>query len=124
MIALNDDTFMTFAIQNYDNIQCHSVQEFEDDLKRFLYIKKLFTRYKVNGDLKERLILNHLIVLYNIFGLSATRMLFHKIEQEDWSILTTFLLYLERMPEQIPDSNIMLSDVKLDENVISVLRNI
>jgi len=122
--SINEDNFVQFAMHNYDNPQCHSVQEFEDDLKRFLYLKKLFTRYVVNEDLRERLILNHLIVLYNVFGSAATRMLFHKIEECHWSTLVTFLLYLERMPEKIPDSNKKLTDIVLDEKVISVLRKI
>jgi len=111
-------------MQHYDNPQCHSLQEFEEDLKKFLYLKKLITRYRVNGDLRERLILNHIIVLYNVFGAAATRMLFYKIEEKYWDVLVTILVYLNRMPEQIPDTELQVSDVILDEKLISVLRKI
>jgi hypothetical protein len=108
----------------YDNPQCHSVVEFEEDMKRFLYLKKLFTRYSQNGELRERLILNHIIVLYNIFGDAATTMLFYKLEEKYWRSLVTFLVYLDRMPEEISQYGIILSEVELDETVIKALRKI
>lgn len=111
-------------MHNYDNPQCVSLVEFEDDLKRFLYLKKLFTRYKVNGELRERLILNHIIVLYNVFGDSATKMLFFKTEEKYWGVLATFLAYLERLPKRIPGSDRLISELDLDETVIKVLREI
>ena len=121
---LNESNFLVFAMHHYDNPQCHSLQEFEEDLKKFLYLKKLISRYKNNGELRERLILNHIIVLYNIFGESATQMLFYKIDESCWDSLITFLVYLDRMPETIPELNIVLSDVVLDETIISTLRKI
>jgi hypothetical protein len=121
---LNENNFLLFAMHNYDNPQCHSMQEFEEDLKKFLYLKKLIGRYKSSGELRERLILNHIIVIYNIFGPASTRMLFYKIDPEQWDVLVTFLLYLNRMPETLPEYNIRLSDIKLDEKVIEVLRKI
>lgn len=121
---LNENTFLLYAMHHYDNPQCHSVQEFEEDLKKFLYLKKLLGRYKNNGELRERLILNHIIVLYNIFGEAATRMLFHKIDESCWDALVTFLVYLNRMPESLPEFGVVSSDIKLDENIISVLRKI
>ena len=121
---LNDNNFLLFAMHHYDNPQCHTLEEFDEDLKKFLYLKKLITRYKKDGELRERLILNHIIVLYNIFGQNATRMLFHKIESDSWDVLVTFLLYLGYMPEAIPEFGIILSDIKLDEKVIAVLRKI
>ena len=121
---LNEGNFLVYAMQHYDNPQCHSLQEFEEDIKKFLYLKKLLSRYKNNGELRERLILNHIIVLYNIFGESATRMLFYKIDESCWDTLITFLVYLDRMPETIPEFNIVLSDVMLDETIISTLRKI
>lgn len=75
---LTEDNFIRYAMNHYDNPGCHSIIEFEDDLRRFLYLKKLFNRYTYEGDLKERLILNHIIVLYNIFGSALTDMLFLK----------------------------------------------
>ena len=121
---LNENNFLVYAMHHYDNPQCHSLDEFEEDLKKILYLKKLLSRYKNNGELRERLILNHIIVLYNIFGEAATNMLFYKIEKSNWDVLITFLVYLERMPEAIPQYGIQLSQVQLDERVIATLRNI
>jgi len=111
-------------MHHYDNTQCYSLAEFEDDLKKFLYLKKLISRYKNNGDLKERLILNHIIVLYNLFGDATTKMLFYKVDENCWDVLTTFLVYLDRMPETLQEYGIILSEVVLDEKVISTLRKI
>jgi hypothetical protein len=121
---LNDANFLIYAMHNYDNPQCHSVAEFEDDLKKFIYLKKLIYRYKNAGELRERLILNHIIVLYNIFGEATTKMLFYKIEEDLWPQLITFLVYLNRMPETISEYGINLTDIKLDETIIAVLRKI
>ena len=121
---LNEANFLLYAMHHYDNTQCYSLVEFEDDLKKFLYLKKLISRYKNNGDLKERLILNHIIVLYNLFGDATTKMLFYKVDENCWDVLTTFLVYLDRMPETLADYGIILSEVVLDERVISTLRKI
>lgn len=122
--VLTEDNFLTYAMHHYDNSQCYSLEEFNDDLKRFLYLKKLFNRYKNEDDLKENLILNHLIVIYNIFGEQATNMLFFKIEKEYWDILATFLVFLNRMPEELPQYGFKLSDVMLDDKIIKTLRKI
>jgi hypothetical protein len=121
---LSESNFLLHAMHHYDNPQCHSLEEFEDDLKKFVYLKKLIYRYKNVGELRERLILNHIIVLFNIFGEETTRMLFFKLEQPLWPQLVTFLVYLNRMPEELPEFGIRLADVKLDETIISVLRKI
>lgn len=117
-MKLSEDNFLVYAMRHYDNQQCHSLAEFEEDLKKFLYIRKLLNRYKKDGDLKDRLILNHIIVLYNVFGDASTDMLFFKIEKEYWSALTTFLVYLNRIPEE------RSADIVLDQNIVSVLRKI
>jgi len=122
--VLTEDNFLQYAMHHYDNSQCYSLEEFNDDLKRFLYLKKLFSRYKHECDLKENLILNHLIVIYNIFGDSSTNMLFFKIEEEYWDTLVTFLVFLNRMPEDIPQYGIKLSEIKLDDHIIQTLRKI
>jgi hypothetical protein len=121
---LTDDNFLVFAMHHYDNPQCHSLNEFDDDIKKFIYLKKLIYRYKNTGELKERLIINHIVVLHNIFGTVTTRMLFFKIEESLWSQLVTFLVFLNRMPEEIPEFGIKLSDISLDEKIIAVLRKI
>lgn len=117
-MKLSEDNFLVYAMRHYDNQQCHSITEFEEDLKKFLYIRKLLNRYKKDGDLKERLILNHIIVLYNLFGDASTEMLFFKIEKEYWPALVTFLVYLNRIPEE------RSADIVLDQNIVSVLRKI
>ena len=98
---LTDDNFMLYAMKAYDKPNA-IVSEFEEDLKRIKYVKRLIKRYKATGELKERLILNHIIILSNVFGIEATvRMLFYKIDNSDYPILKTFLLFLNYMPRYI-----------------------
>ena len=125
---LNDDTFLMYAMREYNNMQCTDIEEFYDDLKKIKYIKRLFNSYRNNGQLKERLILNHLIIFYNVFTLQAgTRILFYKIEKDFWPILKTFLIYLDRMPDKIDSIRgeiILTSDIQLDDGIITRLRTI
>jgi hypothetical protein len=99
-MKLNKDTFKLFAARHYENPSCISEKEFEEDLFRFVYLNKLFRRYELNGVLCERLILNHIIVIYNVFQPTeaATQMLFFKTAKEHWPVLKTFLLYLNYLP--------------------------
>jgi hypothetical protein len=98
---LNENTFLLYAMKAYDKPNA-IISEFEEDLKRIKYIKRLIRRYRVTGELKERLILNHIIILSNVFGVEATvRMLFYKLDDADYSILKTFLLFLNYMPRYI-----------------------
>lgn len=114
---LTDDNFMMYAIKSYNSPNC-IMSEFEDDMKRLKYIKRLIKRYKATGELKERLILNHIIVLSNVFGTEAcVRMLFYKFDPEDYSILKTFLLFLNYMPKTvvgISSKNIISADIGID----------
>ena len=125
---LNDDNFLMYAMREYSNMQCTDIEEFYDDLKKIKYIKRLFNIYKNNGQLKERLILNHLIIFYNVFSVEAgTRILFYKIEETFWPMLKTFLIFLDRMPERIESikgSTLNASDIKLDEGIVTRLRSI
>ena len=125
---LNDDTFLMYAMREYNNMQCTDIEEFYDDLKKIKYIKRLFNSYRNNGQLKERLILNHFIIFYNVFNVQAgTRILFYKIEKDFWSILKTFLIYLDRMPDKIDSIRgeiIRTSDIQLDDGIITRLRTI
>ena len=125
---LNDDNFLMYAMREYSNMQCTDIEEFYDDLKKIKYIKRLFNVYKNNGQLKERLILNHFIIFYNVFTVQAgTRILFYKIEKDFWPMLKTFLIYLDRMPDRIESIRgevILASDIKLDDGIISRLRSI
>ena len=125
---ITDDNFLMFAMKEYNDIQCTDIEEFYDDLKKIKYIKRLFNIYKNTGQLKERLILNHLIVFYNVFPIqSGTRILFYKIEKSFWPMLKTFLIFLDRMPEKIDSIRgemIRTSDIQLDEGIVTRLRSI
>lgn len=103
-MKLGESTFLLYAAKHYDNPHCSDIVEFEEDLKRFQYLRKLFSRYKQTGDLKERLILNHLIILYNCFGGDATNMLFMKLD-EYHEYLKPFVEYLNFMPTYIEYEN-------------------
>jgi hypothetical protein len=97
---LTPENINMFAIKHYDNPSCIDEQEFLDDMKRFKYLKRLFRKYDTSGELKVRLIVNHIIILSNVFGVDATTtLLFFKIEPNHWSLLKTFLVYLHFMPE-------------------------
>lgn len=99
IFELTEDNFTIYAVKNYDNPGCKGMSEFEDDLKKFRYLKRLFRKYTAGKGLKEKLILNHLITIYNLFGReAATNMLFFKIEKKYWSQLKTFLEFLSYMP--------------------------
>ena len=114
---LNEKNFLLYAMKEYNNPQCVQVEEFYDDLKKVKYIKRLFNQYLNEGVLKERLLLNHIIVFYNVFPVrSATRILFLKIEEEFWPTLKTFLVYLNRIPFE------EYTEIGLDENIIDKLR--
>lgn len=124
---LCDDNFVIFAMKAYDKPNC-IMSEFEEDLKRIKYVKRLIRRYRITGELKERLILNHLIILANVFGVeSSVKMLFYKLDREDYDILKTFLLFLNFMPQMIrgiKGININSSDITVDIFVAKKLRSI
>jgi hypothetical protein len=94
---LNEDNFILFAIKNYNNPQAVTKEDFDKDLNHFKYIKRLLKRYVKNGELKVHLILNHFIILYNLFGEAATPMLFHKLESELWPSAKSFIIFLGRL---------------------------
>ena len=128
MTELNDDNFLIFAIKNYQNSSCTGMAELEDDLKRFKYLKRLFNRYEKTGEPNERLIINHLILLYNVFGKATTEMLFFKLEEKYWTNLKTYLVYLNRMPlEEVYSQGIKVNkgvNVTLNEELIKILRKL
>ena len=118
---LDDDNLLNYAMRNYDNPHCKSVDEFQDDLNRTKYIKRLFRKYKSSGELRERLILNHMIIFYNVFGIeAASSILFYKIEEEFHILLKTFMVYLEVFPE----NDLEKIKIPLDDKVVHVLRNL
>ena len=118
---LTSENFLLFAIKNYENPQAVTKEDFEKDLNHFKYIKRLLKRYRNTGELKAHLLLNHFIVLYNIFGEGTTAMLFYKIEEEMWEIMKTFVVFLDRLPEY---PKCFIHDVKIDEYCLSELGRI
>ena len=118
---LNAQNFPLFAIKNYENPQAVTKEDFEKDLNHFKYIKRLLKRYKNTGELKTHLLLNHFIILYNIFGEATTPMLFFKIEEDLWSIMKTFVVFLNRLPEH---PHCYIHDVEIDEYCLSQLASI
>jgi hypothetical protein len=125
---LTEDNFIMYAIKNYDNPSCVGMGEFLDDLKRFKYIKRLLRKHNVGKELKERLILNHIIVLGNLFGIEATtKMLFFKLERKFWPQIKAFLIFLNYMPLKTIVSKgieILETDILVDETVLENLKKI
>jgi hypothetical protein len=123
---LTDDNFTMYAIKCYNTPNC-IMSEFEEDMKRLKYIKRLIKRYRATGDLKERLLLNHMIVLSNVFGTeAAVRLLFFKSDEQDYSILKTFLLFLNYMPKivlGVKGRDIISADIVIDVFVAKRLRD-
>ena len=124
---LNEKNFLLYAMKEYNNPQCTEVEEFNDDLKKIKYIKRLLNQYVSEGVLKERLLLNHIIIFYNVFPLAAaTRILFFKIEEKFWPMLKPFLFYLQLMPEgkieSIMGKEIRTNDIPMDQGVVDSLR--
>lgn len=128
MIELNENNFEFYAAKFYDNPSCTGKDEFLDDLKRFKYLKRLFNKQSTDQAQRERLILNHIIILYNLFGPDATtKMLFHKIDEQYWSQLKTFLIFLNFMPLKLIVSKgieIKDSDIPIDDNIANILRKL
>jgi hypothetical protein len=124
---LSEENILLYAAKSYDKPNCiHS--EFEEDYKKIRYVKRLLQRYRLTGDIKERLVLNHLIIIQNVFGIEAsTRMLFFRIDSRDWSSLKTFLIFTSAMPKivkGIRGRDIIASDIPLDQYLVSIFRKI
>lgn len=124
-IELTQDTFLLYAAQHYKNPSCTSLREFDGDLKRFKYIKRLLKRYKKTKALSERLILNHFILLHNVFADALVPMLFLKFEEEYWPQIKTFLVFLNYLPDgyQITE-DVNETDISIDINIVNQLRRI
>ena len=116
---ITNDNIIMFAIKHYDNPQCEGEKEFYDDMKRFKYIKRLLRKHNDTGILKERLLLNHIIVLKNLFGAEAcVTLLLFKIQKEYWETLKSFLLFLNIIRED------EISDIKENQEVLDILRKL
>ena len=118
---LNEGNYLLFAIKFYDNPQAVTKSDFEDDLKRIKYIKRLLKRYKNTGELKIHLIMNHLIILFNVFNEAAVPLLFYNLEEDLWPIVKSFLVYLKRIPEY-PKTKV--NEIDMDKNVIDQLQSL
>jgi len=121
---LTNENYLMYALLHYDNPQCVDIKEYFEDVRKLKYIKRLFNRYREDGVIKERLILNHLISFYNVFETkAATRLLFFRVGEEYYTLLKTFLVYLNRMPEQVNET-LFSSDIIMDKKIIEILRKI
>jgi len=121
---LTNENYLMFALLHYDNPHCVDIKEYFEDVRKLKYIKRLFNRYKEDDVMKERLILNHLISFYNVFdNEAATRLLFFRVGEEYHSLLKTFLVFLNRMPDKI-NENLYSDSIQLDEEIIKILRNL
>jgi hypothetical protein len=118
---LNEDNYILFAIKYYDNPQAVTQEDFFEDLSRFKYIKKLLRKYVKSGDLKVSLLINHFIIVFNIFNEAAVPLLFFKIEKELWSSMKTFLVFLNRVPE-FPQT--FVNQIPIDENCLKILQSL
>jgi hypothetical protein len=118
---LNEKNHLLFAIKYYENPQSVTVDDFMEDMKKFKYLKRLLKRYLKTGTLRTNLILNHLIILFNVFGDGTLPLLMYKLEREYWSAIKTFLLYLNRYPDYMEGS---LGDVEIDQTIQSILETL
>ena len=118
---LNEDNYLIFAIKFYDNPQALTMEDFQSDLKRLRYIKRLLKRYKNTGELKTHLILNHLIILFNVFNDAAVPLLFYNLDRDLWPAIKSFLLFLNRLPEY---PRTQIHDIPEDQECLSQLQAI
>lgn len=118
---LNENNYIMFAIKHYENPHAVTQEDFHEDLKRFKWIKRLLKRYQSTGILKSHLLINHFIILYNVFGEAATPLLFFKIDRELWPVVKTFVVYLGRLPEY-PRS--ALHDIPMDDSCLQDLHKL
>ena len=118
---LNEDTFLLFAIKHYQNPQAVTKEDFDRDLNHFKYIKRLLKRYRNTGELKSHLLINHFIILYNTFGDATTPMLFYKIDRELCSVMKTFVLFVNRLPDT---PRCYIHDVQVDLDCMIELNNL
>jgi len=125
-VGLSEANFLIFAAKHYDNIFYDTI-EFQEDLKRFAYIKRLFNHYQKTGEIKERLVINHMVVIFNMWPIGAIPMLFVKLRGYE-GILKTFLVYMDRMPPiikgiGIDNRNINSKEINIDNNIMKLLEN-
>lgn len=115
---LNEDNYLFFAIKNYNNPKCATKEDFFNDMNRFKYLKRLFKKYVKSGELKTHLILNHIIILYNLFDDAATPLLLYKLDRELWSSLKSFLIFIDRWPTNL------MPELLVDKDCTKILESI
>ena len=118
---LNKDNFMLFAIKYYDNPNTSTEEEFNEDLKRFKYVKRWLKKYHETGDMNSHLLLNHIIIIFNSWHEASVPMFFYKLEPVYWSYLKSFLIYLHRVPEYPTTS---LHEIEEDLNILKELNGL
>tara|TARA_B100001939_G_C16478342_1_gene420257 strand:+ start:138 stop:509 length:372 start_codon:yes stop_codon:yes gene_type:complete len=118
---LTEDNYVLFAIKYYDNPSAVTKEDFLDDLRRFKYIKRLINKYLKNGEVKLHLLLNHIIIVYNVFNEAATPLLFYKMDKEYWSIIKSIMIFLERYPQVETDT---LKRIPINEQIIKELKSL
>lgn len=119
MDILNEKNLLLFAAKHYYNPRFSDIDEFHEDMKRFKYVKRLVNRYLDDKNLSERLILNHLIVIFNVFGIEpALQMLDIKLDDRHWPVIKPFLIFLKYI------TNDQLTGITMDERVVEALRKI
>jgi hypothetical protein len=123
-VGINEKSFISRAFKSYDNPHCVSVKEFEVDLQRFSYIKKIFTLYEQTDEINVRLLLNHIVITFNLFGNDALIFLLYKTTKDHWPYLFPFLVMLNRLPDYVQEFNLNTTDIHLDKNITNKLRNL
>ena len=123
-VILTEDNFMMYAIKNYDNPSCSGQEEFLNDIARISSIKRLLMKYRRDGELRERLILNHFVVLYNLFGDAATKLIAFKMSPEMYPTIKTFIMFLNRLPENCVRGLEALYDSTIDVHAANCLSRI
>ena len=118
---LNESNYLLFAIKFYDNPQSVTREDFESDLKRIRYVKRLLKRYQNNGELKVHLILNHLIILFNVFNEATVPLLFYNLDEELWPAIKSFLIFLNRVSEY-PKTKV--HEIEADEYCLQQLKEL
>ena len=118
---LNESNYLLFAIKFYDNPQSVTREDFESDLKRIRYVKRLLKRYQNNGELKVHLILNHLLILFNVFNEATVPLLFYNLDEELWPAIKSFLIFLNRVSEY-PKTKV--NEIEADEYCLQQLKEL
>ena len=122
---LTESDFLNYAMRHYDNPSCRTINEFNNDLNRFKYLKKLFQRYEDKKEENFLLMLNHIMILFNVFKREhCIKMLFFKVDRKHWSLLKTFLVGLSYMPDEIPELGLVSSDITVNEQIAKFMRGI